>query len=361
MDRKETVQAYADEIFSTMENEQRIVSYHHTGGVALLCALLAKKRGLDGELAYICGLLHDVYPPKGGKRVFHAINGAEMVRVAFKYQLKGLFTDEEQMLIRSAIFHHSDKAHVHDAYDEILKDADLLQHWLWEFKNEKYLSKRTVNVQKELGLPVSDLPEVKPNRFFKSEFSSAVFADIAEELASKPVCGDFTDEDFMKIIRYFPEKTAFDELKNAWCAAFVFHCAITAGLKLPIRYAPTANTRFACVEAWLEWGQNNGFCHFEKDGFVPERGDIVIYNNVIPPENKPENCPWYDHIGIVLKVGENTLIVAEGNRNNQNFSGIVERARDSYIGCFVRIPEDYVYDGWKIDYKTGKLRQEEYK
>lgn len=361
MDRKELVQVYVDEIFSGMEDDKRIVSFHHTAGVALLCVLLAKKRGLDAELAYIIGLLHDVYPPKGGKRVFHAVNGAEMVRVAFKNELKGLFTDEEQMLIRSAIFHHSDKAHVHDEYDEILKDADLLQHWLWSLKDEEYLSKRVVDLQKELGLPISELPEEKPNRFLKSEFSRAAFAQLAEQLASKPVCGDDTDEYFMNIIRYFPEKTAFDELKNAWCAAFVFHCAIIAGLKLPIRYAPTANTRFACVEAWLEWGQNTGFCHFEKDGFIPERGDIVIYNNIIPAENKPENCPWYDHIGIILAVNENTLTVAEGNVNNQNVSGIVERARDGHISCFVRVPEDYVYDGWKVDYKTGKLRQEEYK
>ncbi len=360
MDRKKAVQVYMDEIYSEMDEKERIGSYNHTAGVAQLCAFLAARRGLDVEIAYICGLLHDIYFPKGSKRIFHAINGAEMVRVAFKHELKDLFTDEEQIVIRSAIFHHSDKAHIHDAYDEVLKDSDLLQHWLWA-PEEKYITPRIVNLQRELGLPISELPEVIPNKFFISMFTRAAFADIAEALATKPVCGDDTDEDFMNMIRYFPEKTAFDELKNAWCAAFVFHYALTAGLKLPIRYAPMANTRFACVEAWLEWGQNNGFCHFEKDGFIPERGDIIIYINIISPENKPENCPWYDHIGIVLAVNENTLTVAEGNVNNQNVSGIVERARDEHIGCFVRIPEDYVYDGWKLDYKTGKLRQEEYK
>ena len=360
MERKELVQAYVDEIFSDMEDDKRIVSYHHTGGVALLCSLFAKKRDLDSELAYICGLLHDVYPPKGGVRFFHAVNGAEMVRAAFKNELKGLFTDEEQVFICSAIFHHSDKTHLHDAYDEILKDADLMQHWLLKSEKEKYITLRMVNLQKELSLPVSELPEKKPNRFFISAFKRSAFADIAEELAYKPIRGEKADEDFMQIIRYFPEKTAFNELKNAWCAAFVFHCAITAGLKLPIRYAPTANTRFACVEAWLEWGQKNGFCHWEKDGFIPERGDIVIYNNLIPPENKPKDCPWYDHIGIVLDADGSTLTAAEGNVNNQNISGIVERERKAHIGCFLRIPEDYVWDGWKIDYKTGKPRQEEY-
>ncbi len=361
MDKKAVVQAYVDEIFSHMDKNKRITSYHHTGGVAQFCALLAEKRGLDSETASICGLLHDVYLPKSGKRILHAVNGAEMVRVAFKHELNGLFSDEEQMLIRSAIFHHSDKAHIHDAYEEVLKDADLLQHWLWETVKERQASPRIVNLQKELGLPVSELPESHPPKILKSDFSRAAFADIAETLAAKKVTGVKTDADFMNIIGYFPEKTAFDELKNAWCAAFAFHCAVTAGLKLPIRYAPTSNTRFACVEAWLEWGQNNGFCGWEKDAFIPERGDIVIYNNVIPPESKPENGPWYDHIGIVLTVNEHTLTAAEGNVNNRNVSGIVERARDGHIGCYVRIPEDYIYDGWKYDYKTGKPRQEEYR
>lgn len=359
MDRKKVVQVYMDGIYSEMEEKERIGSYDHAAGVAEICAFLAVKRGLDAEIAYICGLLHDAYLPKGCKRIFHAMNGAEMVRVAFKYELIDLFTEEEQMLIRSAIFHHSDKAHMHDAYDEVLKDADLLQLWL-RSPEEKYITKRTMNLQKELGLPVGDLPGEKPDRLLVSEFKRSALADFAGKLASKPVRGEDSDEDFMSSTRYFPEKTAFDELKNAWCAVFVFHCAVTAGLKLPIRYAPTANTRFACVEAWLEWGQNNGFCGWEKDGFIPERGDIVIYNNVIPPESKPENGPWYDHIGIVLDVCKNTLTVAEGNRNNQNVSGIIERARDGHIGCFLRIPEDYVYDGWKYDYKTGKPRQEEY-
>nr|WP_252187525.1 CHAP domain-containing protein [Anaeromonas gelatinilytica] len=160
----------------------------------------------------------------------------------------------------------------------------------------------------------------------------------------------------MKIIKYYPEITAFDELIYAWCAAFVYHCAILAGLDIPIRYKPMANTRFACVEAWLEWGKKNEFCLHEKDGFTPSRGDIIIYNNIIPPENKPENTPWYDHIGILLSVDSENIIVAEGNIDNKNISGIICRNRNERIGCYVRIPDNYEYDGWKYDYKTKKVR-----
>ena len=85
-----------------------------------------------------------------------------------------------------------------------------------------------------------------------------MLGDIAERLARKEIVGERLDADFMKIINHFPEASSFDELTHAWCAAFVYHCCILAGLPLPIRNAPTAarasNYRFACVMAWYEWG-----------------------------------------------------------------------------------------------------------
>lgn len=77
----------------------------------------------------------------------------------------------------------------------------------------------------------------------------------------------------MDIIRYYPEVTAFDELKNSWCAAFIYHWALKAGLELPIRQPPL-KYRFAGVGTWYEWSKANEFCFYEKDGFVPLRGDI---------------------------------------------------------------------------------------
>lgn len=164
----------------------------------------------------------------------------------------------------------------------------------------------------------------------------------------------------MKIIRYFPEETTFAELKNAWCAAFVYHCCLEAGLALPIRVPhnakKTANGRFACVAAWYEWGMENGFCRFEEDGFVPERGDIVVYNNIIPKEDKPEGGAWCDHIGIVIFRDNDGMMVAEGNAGNKNASDIIRRRHGGAVGCYIRIPEDYAYGGWKVDFKTGETR-----
>ena len=61
-------------------------------------------------------------------------------------------------------------------------------------------------------------------------------------------------------------------------------------------------------------------------------------------------------MGIVLSCGSDSLVVAEGNVDNKNVSDIVSRRRDAMIGCYIRIPEDYSYDGWKIDFKTGGIR-----
>ena len=48
------------------------------------------------------------------------------------------------------------------------------------------------------------------------------------------------------------------------------------------------------------------------------------------------------------------LMVAEGNAGNKNVLGIITRKRDDSIGCYIRIPKDYKYDGWKINFKTGE-------
>lgn len=43
--------------------------------------------------------------------------------------------------------------------------------------------------------------------------------------------------------------------------------------------------------------------------------------------------------------------VAEGNVDNRNESGVVSRTRGDRIGCYLRIPDGYTYDGWKFDYQ----------
>jgi HD superfamily phosphodiesterase len=352
------IKNYVDNIFDNIDSQdERRCAFIHTYSVAQCSSLLALRRGLDPELGYICGLLHDVYSYKTGYHVYHSINGAEMLRVLFKNELKDIFTEEEQMIIRSAVFHHSDKDHIHDSYDELLKDSDALEHWLSDVSKDDFIIKRLLGIQKELGLPVSTVSDKEKNEK-TNRFSRNRMSDIAEKLGQKHIQGIESDAEYRNIIRYYPEPSAFDELHHAWCAAFVYHCAVMAGLEIPIRYEPLANTRFACVEAWLKWGEQNHICFWEKDGFTPSKGDIVIYNNIISPENKPANTPWYDHIGIVIEHRNGILTVVEGNYNNSNHSKIVTRKRDEKIGCYIRIPDNYEYDGRKYDYKTQVIRQD---
>ena len=42
-----------------------------------------------------------------------------------------IFNDDEKNLICSAIYNHSNKSGTHDWLDEILKDADVMQHVLY--------------------------------------------------------------------------------------------------------------------------------------------------------------------------------------------------------------------------------------
>lgn len=334
MSRIKQVKVYVNSIYDQIDDvENRRNAYKHSYEVAQCCALLAAKRGLDEEIATIVGLLHDIYSYKTGHIPLHGINGAEMVRVAFKYELANLFTENEQTIIKSAIFHHSDRQHVHEEYDELIKDCLTMG-----------------GENKEAG-------QIQTPSYFNRH----LLGDIAEKLAQKKIVGELSNSDFRQIIKYFPETFSYKELSHAWCAAFVYHSCIAAGLVLPIRILHTAREisgyRLACVKAWYEWGLENRFCSNEKAEFEPERGDIVIYNNIIPTENKPKNSIWCDHMGIVLACDNNNLTVAEGNIDNQNQSGVILRKRDVTIGCYLRIPNGYEYDSWNIDFKTGEKRR----
>lgn len=357
MTRIETVTEYVNSVFMTIPSETaRKDAFIHTYGVAQSCALIAARRGLNTEIAMISGLLHDIYLYKTGIIINHQHSGAEMARPAIRDM--NIFTEDEKNLILSAVFHHGDKAHVHDEYDEVLKDADVLQPFLNDSACRMfYLSApRLRQLLKELHID-SVYPEYgyEPENQPQVQNRRVLIAELAEKLAVKQICGEKDDADFMEIIQYFPEKAAFDELKRRWCAAFVYHVCMTAGLRLPIR-PPKTSCRLAGVGAWYEWGQCNNFCFYEKDGFTPQRGDIVIYNNIIPARNKQENSPWHDHTGIVLDCTDTEIIAAEGNADNENSSRIMTRRRDDTIGCYIRIDDEYRYDGGKYDYKTGEIR-----
>lgn len=157
-------------------------------------------------------------------------------------------------------------------------------------------------------------------------------ASTAKEWASKPLIGNENKcgPDLEPILCYFPREdksVGFD-----WCAAFVYHCCIEAGLNLPVRYPAPVSRNFAWVEAWIEWGQLYGFYHHKSDlTFTPDQGDLIIFDNLV-------GNGLNDHIGVVLAIDQDKIITAEGNYNN--LSGIFQRAREQVNG-YIRIDDTY--------------------
>jgi len=97
--------------------------------VSLTATFLAHLRGLDSELAGVAGMLHDVASFESGDPTDHGRRGAE--RAGDILRESGHFTEAEITIIQSAIAHHSDKASVHGPFEELLKDADVLQRYLY--------------------------------------------------------------------------------------------------------------------------------------------------------------------------------------------------------------------------------------
>ena len=96
----------------------------HLYGVSLAAAMIAKKRGLDPELASIAAMLHDLHAYKSGSYEDHAHRGAALAKEIL--EALGLTSSAETELICSAIYHHDDKLVVDSPMDEVLKDADVI-------------------------------------------------------------------------------------------------------------------------------------------------------------------------------------------------------------------------------------------
>ncbi|MCL2834344.1 MAG: HD domain-containing protein [Treponema sp.] len=354
MDRLEKIRECIDKIYqdpvSVRQNKYISNDYNHIYGVSFNCVLFALKRGLDPELAAVAGMLHDVYRLRTGVDNFHSVSGAEMSRIILRNP--DIFTDAEKQIILTAVFHHSDKANVHDEYSELLKDADLFTSFMKTGASKLHITHlpRIKKMAAELGIDL-DFDRIEINNKTaekKSIDKRSLLADIAEKLAAMPITGSRDDSVYMNLIRYWPEESAFDELKNGWCAAFVYHCCQTAGFIFPIKWTP-GKLRFACVAAWNAWAREKKFFIKDGPGIIPQRGDIILYKNIIPLDNKKadqRNEP-VDHIGIVLGSSEDEFTVAEGNVNNQNVSGILTRQLHYNIEGFIRIDNEMEYDGQK--------------
>ena len=130
MDRLEKVRQVVDQILRQQPDlEERRCGFVHLYGVAQTCALLALKRGFDPQICAVMGMLHDIATYRSGDPTNHAARSA--VEAAALLKETGQFSQEEIEQICQAISTHSAKDQIDGALAELLKDADVLQHDLY--------------------------------------------------------------------------------------------------------------------------------------------------------------------------------------------------------------------------------------
>ena len=127
MGRLKELRAYVNAELNKMEDEdKRTGAIVHLYGVSLAATMIARKRGLDWEIASMAAMLHDLHAYKSGSYDDHAHKGADLAR-----EILGelnLTDEEETETICSAIYHHDDKLVTDAPMDEVLKDADVIHH-----------------------------------------------------------------------------------------------------------------------------------------------------------------------------------------------------------------------------------------
>lgn len=130
MNRLELIREVVDPILLGLQDpDAKRCGFVHLYGVSQSAAFLALQRGLDTELAAIAGMLHDLATYESGDSVNHGPRSAE--RAGSILRKLDAFTPAEIQAIQDAITHHSDKADNHSPLAELLKDADVLQHFLY--------------------------------------------------------------------------------------------------------------------------------------------------------------------------------------------------------------------------------------
>jgi HD superfamily phosphodiesterase len=153
MNRIEILEKHIDNILLNMtDTNERRIGYIHLYGVAQFCALIAMKRGENVELATMAGMLHDIYSYAKMDTKDHAHKSAILAREIL--ESLQLTKEDETKTICDAIYTHSDKGITHSGLSEVLIDADVFQHWLYNptFKIKPQEKDRYSKLKFEFGL-----------------------------------------------------------------------------------------------------------------------------------------------------------------------------------------------------------------
>lgn len=154
MENRNRIELVRQEVNAFLQNqtdsEHRREGYVHLYGVAQNCSLLGIRRGMDVELCIIIGLLHDIYTYKYSYVKEHAMLGATEAESLLRKL--GIFSEEEIEIFKNAIINHSNKKEIHDEYSELIKDADLLQNFLYNLSFNIKHKKRIKKLLKSVGI-----------------------------------------------------------------------------------------------------------------------------------------------------------------------------------------------------------------
>jgi uncharacterized protein len=113
----------------------------HMASSARLAYMMALERGVDPELAACACAVHDFGRIVTGKQPGHAEAGYEPVKDFLK-KLGDMFTPEEQEIIALATKNHSKKSVVGTLYEEIVKDADVVDCYQYGIPFEREEQKK---------------------------------------------------------------------------------------------------------------------------------------------------------------------------------------------------------------------------
>ena len=152
-DRIGKVREYVDRVIGRIpDREIQKEAFIHLYGVSQACGLIAMKRGEDAELAVIAGMLHDIWRYSRMESRDHAHKGAGLVRDILIPM--GLFEEWEVEKICHAVYHHSGKGICQEPFDEVLKDGDVFEHFMFDPTQEPKAKEfaRFLRLRAEFGL-----------------------------------------------------------------------------------------------------------------------------------------------------------------------------------------------------------------
>ena len=158
--RVEIIRTKTNDILNGIADENyRHTFYVHLYGVANFAALLAARRGLDKELAYVAGLTHDISLLTSPDDYDNHCEKSSQIAEDILTEIK-LFSENEINIIKSAILHHTDiEEYTQSMYDEVLKDADILQPFFNDIPKPAWqpAKLRLEKMLTELNIPISIL------------------------------------------------------------------------------------------------------------------------------------------------------------------------------------------------------------